>query len=46
VLDYQRRTSEPLADDERAHCAVLDTAGIAEWKRAADCLARRLGAAA
>ena len=46
VLDYQRRTSEPLAEDERAHCAVLDTAAVAEWKRAADSLARRLGAAA
>ena len=42
VLDHQRRTCEPLGEDERAHCAVLDTAALGEWKRAADSLARRL----
>jgi aminoglycoside phosphotransferase family enzyme/predicted kinase len=41
VLALQRATDEPLTDDERRHCAVLDTATTAEWQRAADSLARR-----
>jgi aminoglycoside phosphotransferase family enzyme/predicted kinase len=41
VLALQRATAEPLTDDERRHCVVLDTAASAEWERAADSIARR-----
>ncbi len=41
VLELQRRSAEPLDDEERRHCVTLDTATIAEWSAAADLLARR-----
>ena len=45
VPELQRATCEPLGDDERVHCVTLDTAHAAEWKSAAESLARRFHAA-
>jgi uncharacterized protein len=44
VLDLQRRTCEPLGDDESAHCVTLDTTRGEEWKAAIERLARRFRA--
>lgn len=41
VLDLQCATCEPLGDDERIHCVILDTGHAAEWQAAAESLARR-----
>jgi hypothetical protein len=44
VLDMQRGSCDPLGDDERMHCVTFDTAHRAEWKGAAESLARRFRA--
>jgi uncharacterized protein len=41
VLDLQRGTCEPLGDDERDHCVILDTARALQWQPAAEALAHR-----
>lgn len=41
VLERLCATREPLGDDERMHCVVLDTGHPGEWRAAAESLARR-----
>ncbi len=45
VLELQRATCEPLTDEERTHCVILDTARIREWETEAESFGRRFHAA-
>jgi predicted kinase len=44
VLELQRHTGDALGDDERIHCACLDTTHGMEWKGTIESLARRFHA--